>query len=67
MKLQEPFVLAPAQNGERACKYIADFTYMENGKKIVEDVKGMRTREYIVKRKWFKDKYQNDDVIFREV
>lgn len=66
LKLQVPFTLAPAQHGEYAVKYIADFTYYENGKLVVEDVKGYRTKEYIVKRKWFKDKFLNDNVIFKE-
>lgn len=38
---------------ERACNYIADFVYTDNatGQTIVEDTKGMRTKEYIIKRK----------------
>jgi len=36
---------------ERECAYIADFVYLENGVLIVEDAKGMRTTEYIIKRK----------------
>lgn len=54
---QESFVLIPAQyrNGklvERAVIYKADFTYVdEKGDKIVEDVKGFKTKEYIIKRK----------------
>ena len=36
---------------ERACTYIADFVYDEDGKTIVEDTKGMRTKDYIIKRK----------------
>lgn len=39
---------------ERECSYCADFTYQENGKYIVEDVKSEITRknsEYIIKRK----------------
>ncbi len=31
-------------------KYRADFRYYENGELVVEDVKGVRTREYITKR-----------------
>lgn len=37
----------------RAIDYIADFMYEENGKIIVEDVKGMRTKDYIIKSKLF--------------
>jgi hypothetical protein len=38
---------------ERECSYIADFVYIDNetGKKVVEDTKGMRTKDYITKRK----------------
>ena len=38
---------------ERECAYIADFVYIDNetGKKVVEDTKGMRTKDYIIKRK----------------
>lgn len=36
---------------ERDCSYIADFVYQENGKTVVEDTKGMRTKDYIIKRK----------------
>lgn len=36
---------------ERECAYIADFVYYENGKLVVEDAKGMKTKEYIIKRK----------------
>ena len=36
---------------ELAVKYVADFVYKENGKTIVEDVKGYRTKEYVLKRK----------------
>lgn len=36
---------------EKAVTYRADFVYMENGEKVVEDTKGMRTKEYIIKRK----------------
>ena len=36
---------------ERECAYIADFVYLENGKKVVEDTKGFRTADYKIKRK----------------
>ena len=36
---------------ERAVKYKADFIYIENGKTVVEDTNGVRTKEYIIKRK----------------
>ena len=37
---------------ERECAYIADFVYIDaDGKKVVEDTKGMKTKDYIIKRK----------------
>lgn len=38
---------------ERSCDYVADFSYVDRagGQRVVEDCKGMRTREYIIKRK----------------
>lgn len=36
---------------ERECSYIADFVYTLDGKLVVEDTKGFRTKEYAIKRK----------------
>ena len=36
------------------CNYIADFVYYENGKRIVEDAKGVKTPEYRLKKKLMK-------------
>jgi len=36
---------------EKECAYYADFVYIENGKTVVEDTKGVRTADYIIKRK----------------
>ena len=38
---------------ERSCRYIADFVYTDKatGQTVVEDTKGVRTKEYIIKRK----------------
>lgn len=43
----------PGKIIEKAVTYIADFVYIDNydGKEVVEDAKGMRTRDYIIKRK----------------
>ena len=41
----------PGKILEYECSYIADFRYIDNGKIVVEDVKGMRTKDYIIKRK----------------
>ena len=51
LQRQVKYELLPKQDGERAVYYIADFVYTENGQKVVEDVKGMRTKEYKLKRK----------------
>lgn len=56
LELQKEFILIPAQKidgklVERAVKYRADFSYKENGQEVVEDTKGVRTRDYIIKRK----------------
>ena len=51
LRLQVSFELIPKQAGERSCKYIADFAYARNGEMIVEDAKGVRTPEYVIKRK----------------
>lgn len=51
LKRQVKFELIPKQEGERACNYIADFTYMENGKLVVEDCKGFKTDVYKIKKK----------------
>jgi hypothetical protein len=51
---QVSFVLAPKTviqgKAKRSLIYRADFAYIENGQRIVEDVKGMLTAIYKVKR-----------------
>lgn len=47
-------------NDVKICKYIADFSYYEGEKKIIEDVKGFRTRDYILKKKLVKALYGFD-------
>lgn len=59
LQRQVPFVVIPKQKDElgivveREVKYIADFTYRtrKDYKLVVEDTKGMKTKEYILKRK----------------
>lgn len=58
LREQVPYILIPSQiNGdgitERAVRYKADFVYVDNdtGKTVVEDTKGFRTPEYVIKRK----------------
>ena len=36
---------------EKECSYVADFVYEQDGKTIVEDTKGFKTKDYIIKRK----------------
>lgn len=71
LELQPAFELIPTQKyqGEtlRKVKYIADFQYKDLfGDVIVEDTKGFKTTEYIIKKKLFIQKYGND-VIFKEI
>jgi hypothetical protein len=56
LQRQVTFELIPSQriNGkvaERACNYIADFVYEKDGQQVVEDTKGFKTKDYIIKRK----------------
>lgn len=56
LQRQVKFELIPSQRYggnviERPVRYIADFVYQEDGKLVVEDVKGMKTKDYILKRK----------------
>lgn len=61
LQLQPKFLLQEAfkKNGKtyRKIEYIADFMYKENGKIIVEDVKGMQTDVFKIKHKLFEKKY----------
>ncbi len=67
LKRQVKYILIPAQYEpdiigarggrkkgkllERECAYLADFVYKENGLEVVEDTKGVKTADYIIKRK----------------
>lgn len=51
LKRQVRFELVPKQEGERPVYYVADFVYIRDGQKVVEDAKGFKTPEYIIKRK----------------
>lgn len=61
LELQPHFLLQESfmKNGKtyRKIEYIADFKYIENGKTIVEDVKGMQTDVFKLKHKLFEKKY----------
>lgn len=60
LELQKKYVLIPTIpavkgvcSAQRSCCYIADFVYTDNktGRIVVEDVKGMRTEVYKIKKK----------------
>lgn len=52
LKEQVRFELIPKQDGELPVVYIADFDYIdEDGKRVVMDTKGFKTKDYIIKRK----------------
>lgn len=61
LELQPRFLLQDKfkKNGKtyRKIEYVADFKYIENGKKIVEDVKGMQTDVFKLKHKIFEKVY----------
>lgn len=67
LQLQPEFILQEKLPGIRAIKYRADFMYHELGSNhvVVEDVKGMKTQVYLLKKKLFMAKYPEYD--FREV
>lgn len=44
LKRQIPFTLFRKSKYGREIKYIADFTYLQNGKYVVEDVKSLATK-----------------------
>lgn len=62
LQLQVPFVLQDGFefNGKKILpiKYIADFTYWENGELVIEDVKGVKTDVYELKKKMFMYRYK---------
>lgn len=51
LQRQVKYEVIPKQDGERACTYVADFVYRQDGKTVVEDCKGFRTEAYKIKRK----------------
>lgn len=71
LRLQVRLEIVPKQAGERNVVYVADFMYFDKtlNKCIIEDTKGIKTKDYIIKRKLVKLKYCQDTNIceFREV
>lgn len=71
LELQPRFLLQEKfkYNGKtiRKIEYVADFRYIdEKGNTIVEDVKGMKTEVYKIKKKIFLKKY-GENLIFKEI
>lgn len=69
LMLQPRFLLQEGfrKNGKayRKIEYVADFMYQQDGKLIVEDVKGIKTDVYKLKQKLFEKKYQ--DLTIKEI
>ena len=61
LKLQPKFVLQEGFKKDgvtyKPITYKADFSYLHKGRMIVEDVKGMETEVFKIKRKMFEYKY----------
>lgn len=61
LRRQVRYELVPAFDVDgkhyRPVYYVADFVYVEDGKEVVEDVKGMRTDVYRLKGKLFARRY----------
>lgn len=61
LRRQVRYELVPAfdvdGNHYRPMFYVADFVYVEDGKEVVEDVKGMATDVYRLKSKLFARRY----------
>lgn len=51
LKLQVPFTLFEKNEYGRVIKYVADFTYYEGDQYVVEDVKGILTPLYKLKKR----------------
>ena len=71
LELQPRFLLQEKfkYNGKtiRKIEYIADFRYIDvKGNTVVEDVKGMKTEVYKIKKKIFLKKY-GENLIFKEI
>ena len=43
--------------GSSITYYVADFRYLKGRTRVIEDAKGMRTRMYLLKKKWMRAEY----------
>ena len=57
LRRQVPYVLINKSRYGRAIKYVADFVYYEYGKLVVEDVKGVRTPVYKLKKRLMAERF----------
>ena len=64
LELQPKFELT-SKSGKKIATYKADFRFRENNKTVVDDVKGVQTSLYKLKRKFFLAEYP--DFKFREI
>ena len=81
-QLLEPFTISTnstksGKSRQRAITYVADFSYIKDGEKIVADSKGMKTSIYVMKKKMllsqledhgideFQELYKSEDIIYK--
>ena len=57
LQLQVPYILIDKSKHGRDVKYIADFVYTEDGQTVVEDVKGVKTDVYRLKKRMLAERY----------
>ena len=70
LQRQVPYILVPAEDGPdgkrlRELRYVADFVYKDvRGNTHVEDVKGFRTKEYMIKKRlmWYLYKIKVEEI-----
>lgn len=70
LELQPRFeLLSKYRNGAgkaiRKMEYVADFKYIQDGQVIIEDTKGFKTKDYLLKKKLFEKKYY--PLVIREI
>lgn len=66
LRLQVPVELVPSfeivvdgkKRKRRPITYVADFVYYKGNEKVIEDVKGLRTPVYKIKKKLFEYKFK---------
>jgi hypothetical protein len=57
LETQKRYEIVPKSAYGRALYYIADFVYTENGKSVIEDVKGVKTQIYVLKKRLIAEQY----------